>query len=331
MGSFLDKPITEKEEHNVEGNGLRCGAAGMQGWRVTMEDAHTAIPRIEGLTDHGFFACYDGHGGDQVAKYSGLHVIDKLRATEEWARYVEMPDKKTMEAANLCGEAMKQAFFDIDAEMKLRPEVVSGEDQSGCTAIASIISPWFTIVANAGDSRSILCKGGNTIAMSEDHKPTNKTETERIENAGGCVSMRRVNGDLAVSRALGDFSYKQSDHLSAAEQQVSAEADIKIVPRDGTEEFLVICCDGIWDVMENDEVGDYLRTNLKNFETKDTAISQASCDLIDTCLEKGSRDNMSAIVVAYVENGSVQIATDPKEHVPILREEEDEEDGPDGQ
>lgn len=327
MGSFLDKPITDKHVDDVEGNGLRCGASEMQGWRVTMEDAHTTIPVIEKLPDHGFFAVYDGHGGDQVAKYSGTHVMSKLIATEEWGEYVALADKTTYEAAKLCGNAMRQAFFDIDAEMKLRPEVVSGEDQSGCTAIAAIISPSFTIVANAGDSRSILCKGGRTLAMSEDHKPTNKTETERIEKAGGCVSMKRVNGDLAVSRALGDFSYKQSDHLSAAEQQVSAEADITIQPRDGTEEFLVICCDGIWDVMENDEVGDYVRQNLKNFETKNTPVSQASCDLIDTCLKKGSRDNMSAVVVAYLENGAVQIATEPKKHEQILSDD-DEEDGP---
>lgn len=258
-------------------------------------------------------------------------MINKLRDTEEWARYVGLADKTTLEAAKLCGAAMRQAFFDIDAEMKLRPEVVSGEDQSGCTAIASIISPTFTIIANAGDSRSILCKGGKTIPMSDDHKPTNKIETERIEKAGGCVSMRRVNGDLAVSRALGDFSYKQSDHLSAAEQQVSAEADITIERRDGTEEFLVICCDGIWDVMENDEVGDYLRTNLRNFESVDTRISQASCDLIDTCLNKGSKDNMSAVIIAYVGNGSVQIATEPKKHVPILNDPDEDEGGVGGQ
>lgn len=256
---------------------------------------------------------------------SGQHVIDKMRATEEWARYVALADKTTMEAAELAGAAMRQAFFDIDAEMKLRPEVVSGEDQSGCTAIAAIVSPTHTIVANAGDSRGILAKNGGTIPMSFDHKPTAKIETERIEKAGGCVSMRRVNGDLAVSRALGDFSYKQSDHLSAAEQQVSAEADIKIEERDGTEEFLVICCDGIWDVMENEEVGDYVRQNVKNFETKDTPLSQASCDLIDTCLVKGSRDNMSAIVVAYMDKGMAQIATDPKKHEQILTEENDAE------
>ena len=63
MGSFLDKPIVDKRCENVQANGLRGGAAEMQGWRVTMEDAHTMVPSIEGAPDHAFFAVYDGHGG----------------------------------------------------------------------------------------------------------------------------------------------------------------------------------------------------------------------------------------------------------------------------
>merc|ERR1711966_537853 len=75
--------------------------------------------------------------------------------------------------------------------------------------------------------------------MSHDHKPTNPKEQHRIENASGSVTLGRVNGDLAVSRALGDFSYKQTAHLSEIEQQVSPEADVIIVERSFEDEFLV--------------------------------------------------------------------------------------------
>lgn len=323
MGSFLDKPITEKESEVEDGNGLRSGASAMQGWRVTMEDSHTMIASIEGLDDHGFYAVYDGHGGDKVAKIAGTQMIGKLLATQEWKGYCAMDDKTTDAAADQVGKAMRRAFLDLDAEMKELPQMKSGEDQSGCTAIAAIISPTFTVVANAGDSRSIMGKGGGMIPMSFDHKPYNEGETRRIEAAGGCVSMKRVNGDLAVSRALGDFNYKQSDDLPPEAQQVSAEADITVERRDGSEEFLVIACDGIWDVMSNEDACEYVRQNLQRFETADTRISQATDDLIDTCLKKGSRDNMSAVIVCF---GGAKIATEPTKWEAILPEDDEDVD-----
>jgi hypothetical protein len=77
----------------------------------------------------------------------------------------------------------------------------------------------------------VLVRKSGTEEMSEDHKPFNDVEKRRIEGAGGSVTMRRVNGDLAVSRALGDFVYKHRSDLPAEAQQVSAEPEIKIVPR----------------------------------------------------------------------------------------------------
>ena len=117
------------------------------------------------------------------------------------------------------------------------PEVAHGEDRSGSTAIAVVVTPTHVICANCGDSRSVMVRGGGaagdaaTEEMSYDHKPYNPDEMRRIQAAGGTVTMRRVNGDLAVSRALGDFVYKHRDDLPAEQQQVSAEPDIKIVER----------------------------------------------------------------------------------------------------
>ncbi len=94
-----------------------------------------------------------------------------------------------------------------------------------------MVTPRHVIVANCGDSRSILVRGGTVEEMSYDHKPYNDGEHARIRNAGGSVTMRRVNGDLAVSRALGDFVYKHRRDLRPEEQQVSAEPEIKVVER----------------------------------------------------------------------------------------------------
>jgi serine/threonine protein phosphatase PrpC len=109
--------------------------------------------------------------------------------------------------------------------------VLRSEDRSGSTAITAFVTPTHIIVGNCGDSRSVLVRGNKAVAMSEDHKPTNASEEQRIVKAGGTVTMRRVNGDLAVSRALGDFLYKAQSDLPAVAQQVSAEPEIRIEDR----------------------------------------------------------------------------------------------------
>ena len=104
------------------------------------------------------------------------------------------------------------------------------------------------ICANAGDSRTVLSKGGIAIDLSKDHKPTNVYEARRIKNAGGFVEEGRVNGALALSRALGDFEYKRNQKLKAKEQAVTALPDVKTVPITSDTQFIMLACDGVWDV-----------------------------------------------------------------------------------
>lgn len=131
---------------------------------------------------------------------------------------------------------------------------MSGEDHSGSTAITVLLTPTHIICGNCGDSRAIAIVDGAAVALSEDHKPYTPSEQARIEAAGGTVSMRRVNGDLAVSRALGDYVYKQHKVLPQEQQQVSCEPEVREVARSSKDMFIVLACDGIWDVMSNEDV-----------------------------------------------------------------------------
>lgn len=88
------------------------------------------------------------------------------------------------------------------------PDVVNGDDKSGSTAVCTLISPTHFYIANCGDSRGVLCRQGSPAVSTFDHKPTVPAEKKRIQDAGGSVMIQRVNGSLAVSRALGDFEYK---------------------------------------------------------------------------------------------------------------------------
>ncbi|PIO64619.1 hypothetical protein TELCIR_13749, partial [Teladorsagia circumcincta] len=83
MGAYLDKPVTEKESESGQGNGLTYGATCMQGWRVKQEDAHNCIIELNG--DWSMFAVYDGHGGDEVSKYTAMKFPDFLKEREFWA------------------------------------------------------------------------------------------------------------------------------------------------------------------------------------------------------------------------------------------------------
>ncbi|RHY68729.1 hypothetical protein DYB34_009290 [Aphanomyces astaci] len=288
MGNFLSSPLTEKDTHVGSGNGLSFGVSCMQGWRATMEDAHiarTSIPSFDGCS---IFAVFDGHGGKLVADESALNLIETLEKQD-----VNVKDKDDI------GGALTRAFLALDIEHRQLKQVVNGDDHSGCTAIAAFINDTHIVVANSGDSRSVLATDGGVVPMSYDHKPNNPGERQRIENAGGSVRNNRVNGDLAVcfvSRALGDFVYKQRPDLRAEDQQVSAEPDVKAVERTKDFEFLLLACDGVWDVMSNEDACAFVRSLLAHGESNMGLICE---EVLDHCLSLGSRDNMSIVVVKF--------------------------------
>lgn len=86
--------------------------------------------------------------------------------------------------------------------------------------------------------------GGEAKPLSFDHKPTNQGETSRIVAAGGFVEFGRVNGNLALSRALGDFDFKQNSNLDPEQQIVTADPDITVHEATPEDEFVVLACDG---------------------------------------------------------------------------------------
>merc|ERR1712060_738962 len=152
------------------------------------------------------------------------------------------------------------------------------------------------IIANCGDSRGVCCVSGKPALATQDHKPSNEPELERIQNAGGSVMIQRVNGSLAVSRALGDFEYKNVDGKGPTEQLVSPEPEFYIKERDESrDEFLVLAYDGVWDVMSNEEICSFIGHRMRVHDNLETICNE----VIDTCLYKGSRDNMSIIIIAF--------------------------------
>ena len=143
----------------------------------------------------------------------------------------------------------------------------AGAESVGCTANVLMIEDRKRIViANSGDSRSVMCRGGKAIELSFDHKPDNEVEKNRIEKAGSTITAGRVDGNLNLSRALGDLRYKRKPNIAPEEQAITANPDVKVVEMDDADEFIIMGCDGIWEKWSNQEMIDFLKPKIDKGE-----------------------------------------------------------------
>ncbi|WVR05577.1 hypothetical protein IAU60_002596 [Kwoniella sp. DSM 27419] len=319
MGQTLSEPVTEKHTTTVvRGKKYWVGLSDMQGWRISMEDAHsvhlylppadssktvTPAPDIPmqptGSTvtndndngeddDHALFGVFDGHGGSAVAKYTGTTLHTRLAGLDAYKN-------------GDFDAALKQAFLKTDEDLRADPNFFN--EPSGCTAVVGLITKDGRIIcANSGDSRSVLGYKGEAKPLSFDHKPTNKEETARITSAGGFVEFGRVNGNLALSRAIGDFEFKQNYSLAPEKQIVTADPEITTHKIDGEEEFLVLACDGIWDCLSSQQVVDFTRRAIANGDDLDKIAEDMMVKCLATDSETGGIgcDNMTVVVVALL-------------------------------
>ncbi|KAF5311694.1 hypothetical protein D9611_009416 [Ephemerocybe angulata] len=299
MGQTLSSPATKKISESGGNTRFHYAVSEMQGWRITMEDAHAAVLNLdEGKPEsdtNTFFAVYDGHGGSNVARFAGQNVHKRL-VTEEAYK------------AHDYEKALKRAFLGTDEDLLANPS--STRDPSGCTAVAALITADNKVyVANAGDSRSVIGIKGVVKPLSFDHKPTSDTERQRISGAGGYIEYGRVNGNLALSRALGDFEFKKNYALPPERQIITADPDVTCHEISEDDEFLVIACDGIWDCLSNQQVVDFVRYQVAEGKSLEE-IGQMMCDHClapDTSSGAGiGCDNMTVLIVALTHGRTLE-------------------------
>ncbi|GIZ44167.1 hypothetical protein CKM354_000737200 [Cercospora kikuchii] len=299
MGQTLSEPVVDKKSDEGQDDRVAFGVSAMQGWRISMEDAHAAILDLQPLEGDkelkpatsdvriSFFGVYDGHGGDKVALYTGEHLHEIVAKQDSFK-------SKDFE------QALKDGFLAIDRAILSDPKYE--EEVSGCTASVGIITHDKIFVGNAGDSRSVLGIKGRAKPLSFDHKPQNEGEKARICAAGGFVDFGRVNGNLALSRAIGDFEFKKSADLPPEQQIVTAYPDVTVHEMGVEDEFLVIACDGIWDCQSSQAVVEFVRRGIAAKQEL-----HAICEnMMDNCLASNSEtggvgcDNMTMIVIALL-------------------------------
>ena len=333
MGNSLgapQDPVTTKVTETGQSykQGIRYAASGMKGLRATMEDKHlyTTELKVEGadeaLSDHSLFAVFDGHGGDFTSGYAAEKFLEILSKQPEMKQYAKLPktgseSRSDVPGVELLRKALDRVFTELDSQLRQvqqqkndaivaqPPQEPNDEsllagngpayEHSGSTCVLVMLTPSHIIGCNAGDSRAILRRGDMTLPLSFDHKPSEVSEKDRISEAGGFVKARRVDGDLAVSRALGDFVYKTNENLPSNKQKVIANPDIVVYPRlEEQDEFIVLACDGIWDVASSKQCADFVQQLLFEGETDLGIICE---EALDTCLERNSKDNMTIVVV----------------------------------
>lgn len=339
-GSSLEKPVRAKDSHEGKPSGcqhLAWSSSCMQGWRVNMEDAHICLPELSKPWHNvAMYGVLDGHGGEQVAKFCGIHLPQELHTRlGDACPWALGQSKAKPPSESVLRDALTDSFHAMDellrrkeyaAELQsltnppsdaARPRIASVDvNMVGCTCCICCITEEFMLCANAGDSRAVLCRGGRAIPLSEDHKPNDPGERKRIHAAGGYLesqavatgTMYRVNGNLNLSRALGDLEYKKDKSLGPEAQIISGTPDFICEKRCAEDEFIVICCDGVWDVKSNQQVVDFVRARLPDESDahSDEAPSFILEDLLDACLSPNLRttqglggDNMTAVVIRF--------------------------------
>ncbi|KAK4151413.1 phosphatase 2C-like domain-containing protein [Chaetomidium leptoderma] len=297
MGQTLSEPVVEKTSENGGDQRLFYGLSAMQGWRISMEDSHTAILNLlednpkaakEHASQLSFFGVYDGHGGSNVALFAGDNIY----------RIVAKQD--TFKTGNY-EQALKDGFLATDRAILNDPKYE--EEVSGCTACVGLITDDKIYVANAGDSRSVLGVKGRAKPLSFDHKPQNEGEKARITAAGGFVDFGRVNGNLALSRAIGDFEFKKSAELAPEQQIVTAYPDVVVHEMGDDDEFLVVACDGIWDCQSSQAVIEFVRRGIAAKQDLDKICE----NMMDNCLASNSEtggvgcDNMTMVIIGFLK------------------------------
>ena len=250
----------------------------------------------------GYFGVYDGHGGRNVAEFLRLHL------------HVNVERELLVKGDRSVEECLRAAFLYTDMSCH-----GTGEQASGSTAVVCIVrragDMRCVYTANCGDARAVLCHGGAAVRLSkvrvarlpssstrprtptpaphlpiaaQDHKATDAIERARIEAGGGFVVRKRVMGVLAVARSFGDFVLKKF---------VSAEPYTSTTVLDDSSMFIIIACDGVWDVLEDQEAVDMVRSFLVSRGGDLEAGVPAAQILVDAALAKGSSDNVTAAVV----------------------------------
>lgn len=248
-----------------------------QNGRGYMEDFCKIIDNFNGNPNLALYVLVDGHGGSEAA------IFCKDRFPEILKEYL----------LETSGKINEKSFIDCVKSLSFEMKGYDWSGYQGTTMNIVLVVKVYDIIsgdkisihsANVGDSRTVLLNEFQATRMSYDHKASDLEEKRRIEKAGGSVFGDRLMGQLALSRSLGDFEYCSLGLISSPYYQ---SATVKL---NGVSTFLIVASDGLWDVINDDELPNHLKKS--SFDTQNLASR-----LVDEGKLIGSMDNISCLVI----------------------------------
>ncbi|KAK5845067.1 probable protein phosphatase 2C 27 isoform X1 [Gossypium arboreum] len=262
---------------------LRSGSCAEIGPKQYMEDEHICIDDLIGHLETttkvpspgAFYGVFDGHGGTDAAIFIRENILKFIVEDSHFPICV--------------AKAIKSAFLKADYAFA---DASSLDISSGTTALTALIFGRTLIIANAGDCRAVLGRRGRAIEMSKDHKPNCTSERLRIEKLGGVIYDGYLNGQLSVARALGDWHMKGPKGSACP---LSAEPELQETDLSDEDEFLIMGCDGLWDVMSSQCAVTMARKELMLHNDPE----RCSRELVREALKRNTCDNLTVIVVCF--------------------------------
>jgi serine/threonine protein phosphatase PrpC/serine/threonine protein kinase len=276
-----------------------------------MEDRHLLVHDVGGCEGAHLLCVFDGHRGFECAEFCRLHFLDIFLSV--WGA-CETPEEALERTFELADGAFVEAFEATKSAFARDATNGSRERFPGCTACACLVWGDFAFAANAGDCRAVLCREPGSCAVGDasktvlrlttDHSASaNRDERARIERDFGPNALRVVNGTtirvgpagLAVTRAIGD--------LDCAPYGVLSKPEVTVTKLDRLRDrALVLACDGLWDVVSDEDAGNMLRDTVKE-------PSMCAKRLGGEALARNSGDNVTVVVAFLAETDSAETVT----------------------
>lgn len=291
------EPSSWEEDKNNEFN-KKIGIAWLKGKRPDMEDAHLATHIEVNGTRYPLFAIFDGHGGDSCSCYLEAYLPDYIAAELPKALAAQNPEIAIYNMLKLAfvklTDDYRKAIYDLHVQHGITDE--GDMDFAGSTATAVLVINGSLYTANIGDTRAIISTPQSVIALSKDAKPEIEKFKRGVEKRGGRVIKSAETGwiyrvvkeesMLAIARAAGHHEIRSAVNPRSEITKYSLDS----IPESS---FLVIACDGLWDVTSSAQVSHSIQKFAKeNCEPTDMAIR-----LIQKAYNNRSKDNISALVL----------------------------------
>ena len=268
--------------------------------RQEMEDFHCIKQALGKRPNLSYFAIFDGHGGKDVASFLSINLhhflIDEINN-------INFGTNDEENISNII-ESIKSAFMKIDQNIlanenftndvgstatlifiyynNLNENILNNNNDNGNKNVERTL-----ICANIGDSNGYLITKSNISQITKPHKCEDTSEVQRIKGTGGIVFQGRIFGKLILTRTLGDKEMKKYGVIPVPDFYT------KKIEKDDL--FVIIASDGIWDVINEEEL-------YKMGNEKELSSEIFSKKIMDLAKERDTRDNSSCIVIKLNKN-----------------------------